>query len=112
MNKLGISLLLAAGLFSLDVLPASAHPHTDRVQVYSDGYRYESRRHHSMPRWLRRDKQFRHWYEHSPLKRYRRIGWNELYDIYRWERRYFSSRNYYARNRIYGDDRGRRFKRQ
>ncbi len=102
MNKLGLSLLLAAGLFGLDVSPAAAHPQADRVHVYSDGYRYESRRYDAMPRWLRRDQGFRHWYRHSPLKRYKRISWNELYDIYRWERRYFGSRHHYDRNRNRG----------
>lgn len=103
MNKLASSLLLAAGLFCLDVSPAAAQPHASRVQVYSDGYRYESRRHHSMPKWLKRDRDFRHWYEHSPLKRYHRISWNELYRIYRWESRYFGSRHYRGRDRGYRD---------
>jgi hypothetical protein len=112
MNKLGLSLLLAAGLFSLDISPASAHQQGDRVHVYSDGYRYATMRHRSMPRWLRHDRQFRRWYEHTPLNRYRRISWNELYDIYRWERRYFSSHSYNARNRNYRDHRRPRSKRR
>jgi hypothetical protein len=111
MNKFGLGLLLAAGLFSLDVSPASAHQQYDRVHVYSDGYRHATMRHNSMPRWLRHDRQFRRWYEHTPLRRYRRIGWNELYDIYRWERRYFSPRNYYKRDKHYRDDRRRRHRR-
>lgn len=112
MNKLGISLLLAAGLFGLDVSPVAAHPQADRVQVHSDGYRFNARRHDAMPRWLSRDKRFRHWYRHSPLKRYRRLGWNELYDIYRWERRYFGSRKHYDRNdrRNYRDGNRRRYR--
>lgn len=101
MNKLGLSLLLAAGLFSLDVSPAAAHEQADRVHVYSDGYRRDARRHQSMPRWLKRDRQFRRWYEHTPLRRYRHIGWNDLYNIYRWERRYFGSRNGHVRDRDY-----------
>ena len=104
MNKLAASLLLAAGLFSLDISPAAAHPQTDRVHVYNDGYRYESRRHNAMPRWLKRNRGFREWFRYSPLKRYRRISWNELYEIYRWERRYFGSRHYYPR----GNKRGYR----
>ncbi len=67
------------------------------MHVYSDGYRYTTLRHKSMPRWLRHDRQFRRWYEYTPLRRYRSISWHELYDIYRWERRYFGSRYGYDR---------------
>ena len=46
-----------------------------------------------MPRWLKRDKGFRHWYRHSPLKRDRRLAWHQLFDIYRFEIRF--GRSYY-----------------
>ena len=97
MNKLSIGLLLAASLFFIDVSPAAAHPGVDRVRTHSYGHELRTFRHHEMPRWLRRDRDFRHWYQHSPLKRYRQIGWHQLFDIYRWERRYFSGR-YYIRH--------------
>ena len=38
-----------------------------------------------MPRWLKRDHSFRKWYTHTRLKRDRRLAWNQLFDIYRWE---------------------------
>jgi hypothetical protein len=47
-----------------------------------------------MPRSLRRDKSFRRWYQQTPLKRYRSISWRQMYDIYRWERRYFLERRH------------------
>jgi len=93
MNKLSVGLLLAASLFLIDVSPAVAHSGVDGVRVHSYGHQVRSVR-HEMPRWLRRDQAFRHWYRHTPLKRYRQIGWNQLYEIYRWERRYFSGRYY------------------
>ena len=103
MDKLSVGLLLAASLFLLDVSPAAAHQGADRTRVYSHGYHFEARRHYEMPRRLKRNKRFRHWYRHSPLRHYRQIGWNQLYEIYRWERRYFSGRYYIA----YDDDRRR-----
>ena len=107
MNKLSVGLLLAASLFFIDVSPAAAHQGADHVRGYSDSYRYQPRR-HEMPKWLKRNKRFRHWYRHSSLKRYRQIGWNQLFEIYRWERRYFAARNYVA----YDDDRRRHGKRR
>lgn len=106
MNKLSAGLLLAAGLFFIDVTPAAAHHAADNVRVYGTGHGYhvEFRRRHEMPRWLHRDRGFRHWYRRTPLADFRRISWRELYEIYRWERRYFESR-YYA---DYDDRRGRR----
>ena len=99
MKKLSVGLLLAAGLFFIDVSPAAAHHGGDRVhdrvqdrgyyQEPGRGYYHQMLRRHEMPRWLRRNANFRHWYRHSPLRHYRQIGWQELLHIYRAERRYF-----------------------
>ncbi|MDJ0910728.1 MAG: hypothetical protein QNI99_16130 [Woeseiaceae bacterium] len=108
MNKLSVGLLLAAGLFFIDVTPAAAHHVADnvRVQGYGHGHYVEFRRRHEMPRWLRRNHDFRHWYRRSPLSDYPQISWRQLYDIYSWERRYFESR-YYADWDAYGGRRDR-----
>lgn len=91
MNKLSASLLLAASLFFIDVSPAAAHQGADHARMYGDGFYFEERRRHQMPRWLKRNRHFRHWYRHTPLRHYRQIRWQQLYEIYRWERRYFRS---------------------
>ena len=111
MNKLSVGLLLAASLFLIDVSPAAAHHGADGVRVYSHGYHYEARRRHEMPLWLKRNKRFRHWYRHSPLRHYHQIRWKALYEIYRWERRYFSGRQYiaYDDRRRHGDRRRYRY---
>ena len=96
MNKLSVALLLAMGLFMIDVSPAAAHSGVDRQHVNRYDHQIHSLRRHDMPRWLWRDKGFRHWYQRSPIKRFRRISWNQLFEIYRWERRYFGAR-YYSR---------------
>lgn len=107
MNKLSVALLLAASLFFIDISPATAHQRVDGYNVYTHARHVEVLRRHEMPRWLKRNKRFRHWYRHSPLKRYRQIGWHQLFEIYRWERRYFGSRYY-----IDYDDDHRRDKRR
>ena len=100
MKKLTIGLLLATGLFLVDAAPAEAHSGVDRGRVYD--HEVQVVRRHDMPRWLKRDRQFRHWYQRSPLRHYRQIGWKQLFEIYRWERHYFGSR----RHIHYDDDRG------
>jgi len=113
MNKLSVGLLLAASLFILDVSPAAAHPGVDSTRGYRDAHHVEVARHNGMPKWLKRNKRFRHWYRQSPLKRYRRISWNQLYEIYRWERNYFIARRhpdfYGSAHRV--DDRRQRHRR-
>lgn len=110
MNKLSVGLLLAASLFFIDVTPAAAHQ-ADRLRAQNHGYHFEARR-HEMPLWLKRNKRFRHWYRHSPLRNFRQIRWNQLFEIYRWERRYFVDRRYIAQNddrRRHGDRKRHRY---
>jgi len=113
MNKLLISTFMACGLLLLDSPEAAAHedsysqhrmPSYDRSGSYRrdaygrdsysrDGYRrdhYRPRyaRENKMPRWLKRDRSFRHWFKHSKLRKNRRLSWHQLFDIYRWEYSY------------------------
>ena len=73
------------------------------AEAHSNGYhRYESSAHHHrafhrsrhMPRWLWRKPGFRHWYRRSSLRFDYRLAWWQLYDEYRWERRYYRARHY------------------
>lgn len=88
MNKLIATSLLAAGLLLLDAPDAAAHPEARNTYLSPVYHRAEQRRSHPMPRWLKRDKSFRHWYAHTRLRWDRRLGWHQLFDIYRWERAY------------------------
>ena len=94
MKNLKLGLLLAASVFLIDTTPALAHDAGYKAQRHTQEYRLEDRRRDHMPRWLKRDRRFREWYRHTPLKRYRFIGWHQLYDIYRWERSYFVHRRH------------------
>ena len=124
MNKVLISVVAACGLLLVVSPEASAHEeygpqqrshaydhpeadrrHSNRRDVYvrdsyhRDRYRgdHHNARHHrakQMPRWLKRDRSFRHWFEHSRLRKNRRLSWDRLFDLYRWENAYFRYRRY------------------
>jgi hypothetical protein len=115
MNKILISTVIAFGLLLLDSPEAAAHEETYsqytshnidksvRKSASRDRYRDEYRRDNrkttptrakKMPRWLKEDRSFRRWYEHTQLQRIRTLSWNQLFDIYRWEYSYFRSRRY------------------
>lgn len=71
----------------------------DQYRGYRDrrhGYHHYSNvtRAKKMPKWLKRDRAFRHWYEHTRLRRNRLISWNQLFDIYLWESDYSRYRRY------------------
>jgi hypothetical protein len=84
MNKIITVALVAGGLLLLDSPEATAHDE-GRYSYYSPYYQPELHRRHQMPRWLKRDRAFRHWYKHSRLRRHRHLSWHRLFDIYRWE---------------------------
>ncbi len=119
MNKILISTVIAFGLLLLDSPEAAAHEETYsqygshnidksvRKSASRDRYHDEYRRDHrrdnrnatpsrakKMPRWLKKDRSFRRWYEHTQLQRIRTLSWNQLFDIYRWEYSYFRSRRH------------------
>ena len=51
-------------------------------------------RDHDMPRWLRREPGFSIWYHRSSLRFNLYLAWPELFEIYRWERRYDHRRDH------------------
>ena len=97
MNKLMTTALVAGGLMLINSPEAAAHKEVRNVYeppAYYQPVRHaDYRRSKHMPRWLKRDHSFRKWYKHTRLSRDRRLAWNQLFDIYRWERRW--GRNYY-----------------
>ena len=117
MNKVITVALIAGGLMLLNSPEAAAHKEARNVYQPSVHYQVEVRRSGHMPRWLKRNHAFRHWYAGTPLKRDRRLAWDHLFDIYRWEMRrsrvYFRADNhwndYYAYR--YNDRHHRRDKR-
>jgi competence CoiA-like predicted nuclease len=116
MNKLMIAAVIAGGLMLLDSPGAAAHTQVHNVYRAPVYTRVNVHRSGHMPAWLHRQKAFRHWYRHSPLQRERRLAWHQLYEIYRWERRWGVAyrqsdnhwRDYYAyRYGKHHHDRGR-----
>lgn len=57
-----------------------------------------------MPRWLWNKRGFRHWYFQTPLRFNHRLGWSQLHDAYRWERRHGNRGHYRARHHDYDRD--------
>ena len=88
MNKMIATTLLAGALLLLDAPEAAAHKQVRNHTQTWGHYGVEHRRTQQMPRWLQRNKSFRHWYKRSSVRRDRRLGWHQLFDIYRWERSY------------------------
>ena len=83
---------LLPGATQTAVAHGRAYDHYDppkhiRVNVYRDNY---------MPRWLREKRGFRGWYRHSSLRRNHQLQWWQLYEIYRWEKRYDVRRRHHA----------------
>ena len=118
MNKVFVFTVIACGLLLLDAPEAAAHEQRDSQyrsashdshdrdsysydryrygnhDVYRDRYRRDyygshHRRSKHMPRWLKRDRSFRRWAEHSRLRRNRYLSWNQLFDIYRREHSHY-----------------------
>ena len=110
MNKVISLAVVAAGLMFFYAPEAAAHEEVRTTRVvpaydvdkrrhahsrdYYERNRYErdyyrDNRAKKMPNWLKRKKSFRRWYKNTPLNRYRFLTWNQLYDIYKWERSYF-----------------------
>lgn len=100
MNKVLTLALLAGSLLLLNAPAAEAHKVVRSVH-HAPAWHYVELRPKHMPRWLKRDRSFRHWYRHSPLQRDRRLAWYQLYEIYHWERRYGRT---YHRSRNYWND--------
>jgi hypothetical protein len=60
------------------------HYSRDRYR-YRDYYGANDKRAKKMPRWLKHNKSFRHWFKHTRLKKNHHLSWHQLFDIYRWE---------------------------
>ena len=105
-------LSLSSALLLAIAVPVNAHEVGYQEYAQKDRYKHSYRRRSEMPRWLKRQKAFRHWYRHSRYQRRRVLSWARLFEIYEWERRYarrYDDRrhydHYYDRRRV---DRTRR----
>jgi len=54
------------------------------------GERYDKRHHRAkrMPHWLKRDRSFRRWLDHTHLDTNRYVTWHQLFDVYLREHSY------------------------
>lgn len=98
MNKLVFATLLAGGLLLANAPDAAAHSEVRNIHIVPTRHHVVVHRAEHMPRWLKRNKSFRHWYRHSPLKWRRHLSWHELYDVFVWERAGYRNRGYHGRH--------------
>jgi len=94
-----IGTFIALGALLLgSVETASAHGRVynnyDPPNHYRAGIHRGIHRHGHMPGWLQHNKGFRKWYYRSSLRHNRQLAWQQLYEIYHWERRYDRQRHY------------------
>lgn len=101
MKRTICSLIFGAGLFLLSAADASAHEVEYRPHIAYDHYVYSRTR--SFPRWLRRNREFQHWYMHSRYRYVRRMTWHGVYDRYRIEQRYRRNHRKFH-SKVYRDD--------
>ncbi len=101
MKRTFCSLSFGICLFLLSAADASAHEVEYRPHIAYDHYVYGRTR--SFPRWLRRNREFQHWYMHSRYRYMRRMTWHRIYDRYRFEQRYrWNNRKFHGK--VYRDD--------
>ena len=97
MKRLVWSLLISSALLLASVPDAMAHGSQyrayDRHYAVRHGYDY--------PYWLRRNYDFHRWYRHSHYRYDLRLSWKRLYNIYRFERKYYRPYRYYDRHGYY-----------
>jgi hypothetical protein len=102
-----MTLLFISGALLLTIAaPVNAQEAGYHEYDQRDRYSYSNKRRTEMPRWLKRQREFRHWYRRSPYKRRRALSWARVFEIYRWERRY--ARRYAERRYDHRDDDRRR----
>lgn len=104
MKRMTFSLIVGACLFLASAPDASAHGTEYRPYIVNDHYVVGRIRH--FPTWLRRDRDFQHWYLHSRYRFTRRMSWHRIYDLYIFERRYHRHKRKYYGN-VYRDYRYR-----
>ena len=80
-TRLVWSCVLTIGLAAALIPQAKAHDTDHRPVARYDHYQVEFPR-HGLPRWLRKDRAFKHWYLSKPCKRVRHVSWYRLYDMY------------------------------
>jgi len=93
MKRLICTLLIASALGLVTMPEASAHGSRDKAYDRHYVVRYG----HKYPNWLRRNNDFHRWYIRSHYRHDFYMSWDRLFDIYRYERKYYRPYRYYDR---------------
>jgi len=94
LNRTISVLAIGACVFLANMEDATAHPTEYRPYVVTRHYVYNQPL--AFPGWLRGNREFQYWYLGSHYRYLRYPDWQQVYDVYRFERRYqvSSRRNY------------------
>ena len=96
MKRTFLSLAFGICLLLVGTPDASAHWVGHRPPVVKN---YVPGRSVFFPAWLRRNRDFQHWYWHNRYRFKRHVSWIRLYDIYRFEKRFYRfGGRYYQRH--------------
>ena len=114
--RLALFLILAIGLTAGFAQRADAHDVDHRVYKWYPQYSQVREYKREFPHWLRKDRDFKRWYHHNQFNRVRRVSWNRLYDMYRYERTHYAykphkrqrNHSYIRYDNYYADNRRRR----
>lgn len=109
MKRTICSLSFGICLSFVSAADASAHDVEYRPHIAYDNYVYGRSR--SIPGWLKRNREFRHWYMHSRYRFMHYVTWHRVYDRYRFEQRY-RWHNGKFHGKVYRDDGYRTYQRK
>ena len=89
---------LVIGTCLLLAMTADAGAHDVEYRPYVVTRHYMHNQPLTLPRWLRANREFQHWYAGSRYRLRPDLGWQRIYDVYCFEKRYQSQgRRYYGR---------------
>jgi hypothetical protein len=101
-GRLAVLLVCASALLTAMAEPASAHKIEFRPPV-SHHYYYQHGRPFVFPPWLRKDREFQHWYVHSDYRYVRGADWRLLYDLYLYDTRRLKRGYKHFHGKVYSD---------
>jgi hypothetical protein len=103
MKRLTLPIIFGLGMLVAVAPTAEAHEIDHRPRVTHEVY-FAYDRDYAVPRWVRKDRDFRQWFLHSRYRYARRQNWHRLYDLYLYDRqKHRHSHSHYRSGKKYRD---------
>ena len=101
MKRVTLPIMIGLGFLVVNAPAAEAHKIDNRSRV-TQGFYFDYDRGYAVPRWVRKDREFRQWFLHSRYRYARRQNWHGLYDLYLYDRKkYRRAHSYYRSGKKY-----------